>query len=415
MKNIIDTDIFIAGAGAAGIAAAVAASELGMNVCVAEKNVYPGGRATASVVGTICGMYLRSNHSAEYAMHGFPKNFAERLMHLSGKKPVKFSDGLWFLSAHPNDFEKIAIEFLSHSKIKVFYNLPVIKVEASSNKITSICCSYENEKINVIPKMVIDCSGEGIICSMIDHEIIRDTEYQAAAIVFSLKNIFVVDEFQLSFSLLKLITKQIDEGKVPEYFNLLSIIPHSLIENTIQFKMGLPWKIGVEEGGSIYERAIELIKELIIFIKSSIPGFEKSELNWIAKEIGVRTGIRAKGKSILSDADVLSAIKTTDGICNGAWPVEYWRTGNKRVEMTFFAENDYYSIPAGCLESGIKENLFFAGKMISAEEKAIASARVIGTCFGTGYAAGVLASFKVQNKSREDAIDFIRQKMTFSQ
>ena len=83
----------------------------------------------------------------------------------------------------------------------------------------------------------------------------------------------------------------------------------------------------------------------------------------------------------------MNCIKHEDAICNGAWPVEYWRTGNKKVEMTWFAENDFYTIPAGCLLSSEKENLFFGGKIISAEEKAIASARVIGTCLGTGFAA----------------------------
>ena len=69
------------------------------------------------------------------------------------------------------------------------------------------------------------------------------------------------------------------------------------------------------------------------------------------------------------------------------------------------------SVPAGCLESGEVSNLFFAGKIISADEKAIASARVIGTCLGTGYAAGLLAAYKVLGKKREDAISYIRDKM----
>jgi hypothetical protein len=79
--------------------------------------------------------------------------------------------------------------------------------------------------------------------------------------------------------------------------------------------------------------------------------------------------------------------------------------------MTFLPENDFYSIPAGCLESGEKENLFFAGKIISAGEKAIASARVIGTCLGTGYAAGVLASFKAKGTGRNKAVEFIKKQM----
>lgn len=79
--------------------------------------------------------------------------------------------------------------------------------------------------------------------------------------------------------------------------------------------------------------------------------------------------------------------------------------------MTFFPENDFYSIPAGCLESEEKENLFFAGKIISAGEKAVASARVIGTCLGTGYAAGILSSYKASGKERNSAIEYIKKQM----
>ncbi len=412
MGEVIHTDIFIAGAGAAGIAAAVAAAECGMNVCVSERNSFPGGRATASAVGTICGIYLRSHDAVpKFAMNGFPRKFAEQLMKENGKLPVKFAEGLWFLPSHPSDFELISSEFLAHKKIEVLFNTKIESVEFNDTTITAVHCGREQEKKKIIPQCVIECSGEGIICTSVNHEIIRDEEYQAAAIVFSMENISVKKEFQISFSLLKKITQEIESGNVPEYFNLLSIIPSSINGNSVLFKMGLPWKTGIESDVSLETKAKALVEELVIFVKGNVPGFESAMLHWIAKEIGVRTGIRAKGKNILSDEDVLTCRKYDDGITNGAWPIEYWKTGNKRVEMTYFAENDFYSIPAGCLESPEKENLFFGGKIISATEKTIASARVIGTCFGTGYAAGVLASFKVKNKSRAEAIDFIKQKM----
>ncbi|CAN5388709.1 FAD-dependent oxidoreductase [soil metagenome] len=411
MEKIIHTDIFIAGAGPAGIAAAVAAAELGMKVCVVERNSFPGGRATASAVGTICGLYLRTYDNPVFAMQGFPKKFAERLMELNRRKPVKFSEGCWFLPFHPVDFEKVANSFLAHQNIKLLYNATVEGFESSQQLVSVIHCSSGNENLKIIPQAVIDCSGDGIICKLINHEIITDKEYQAGAIVFSVKKVSVADEFQLNFSLLKKIAQQIDEGKIQEFYNLLGIIPHSLAGNSVQLKMGLPWKISEENNDGIHEKATGLASEMFSYVHSNVTGFENSELEWIAKEAGIRTGIRANGKMFLKDEDVLTCKKSDDGICNGAWPVEYWKVGNKRVEMTFFAEHDYYSIPAGCLVSPERENFFFAGKIISAGEKAIASARVIGTCFGTGYAAGVLASFKVRQENVSDAISFIKKQM----
>ncbi|MEO7308419.1 MAG: FAD-dependent oxidoreductase, partial [Ferruginibacter sp.] len=57
MDTILHTDIVIVGGGSAGVAAAVAASRKGSQVILIERNAYPGGKATAAEVGTICGLY----------------------------------------------------------------------------------------------------------------------------------------------------------------------------------------------------------------------------------------------------------------------------------------------------------------------------------------------------------------------
>jgi hypothetical protein len=51
----------------------------------------------------------------------------------------------------------------------------------------------------------------------------------------------------------------------------------------------------------------------------------------------------------------------------------------------------YYEIPARALQAGRTQNLFMAGKSLSADARAAASARVMGCCLATGAAAGKLA------------------------
>jgi len=81
--------------------------------------------------------------------------------------------------------------------------------------------------------------------------------------------------------------------------------------------------------------------------------------------------------------------------------------------MSYFKVNDYYLIPAGALVSKHLNNLFFGGRTISATERAIASARVIGTCLSTGYAAGVLAAEFAREGVWKTAIEKIRAKQVF--
>ena len=49
-------------------------------------------------------------------------------------------------------------------------------------------------------------------------------------------------------------------------------------------------------------------------------------------------------------------------------------------------------IPLRCLVSEEIEGVFFAGRCISATHEALASVRVMGTCFATGQAAGAAAA-----------------------
>ena len=77
--------------------------------------------------------------------------------------------------------------------------------------------------------------------------------------------------------------------------------------------------------------------------------------------------------------------------------------------MTYLPLDDYYEIPAGALQSKDFENLFFAGRGIAAENKAIASARVIGTCLGTGFAAGWLAAGQSRGVDRQTSVLELRR------
>ena len=76
--------------------------------------------------------------------------------------------------------------------------------------------------------------------------------------------------------------------------------------------------------------------------------------------------------------------------------------------MRYLPAGDHNQVPAGCLVSNIIQNLFFAGRNISATDGAIASARVMGICLQTGYAAGCLAAAAASNLSLTEAVKQIQ-------
>ncbi|HEX4349485.1 MAG TPA: FAD-dependent oxidoreductase, partial [Verrucomicrobiae bacterium] len=58
------------------------------------------------------------------------------------------------------------------------------------------------------------------------------------------------------------------------------------------------------------------------------------------------------------------------------------------------------------------DNVFVAGRCISAMTGAMTSARVIGTALATGWAAGTAAAFQASGRPLEKAVALIQKQMS---
>jgi hypothetical protein len=211
--------------------------------------------------------------------------------------------------------------------------------------------------------------------------------------------------------MIRAIQKGVEEKLVPQYARGLSLTPGFEEHGKSLFKLALPQEITSEINISELSLfAKDAIKTVFRFLKNHCEIFSAGEITFIAPEAGIRTGPRNTGKYVLTGKDVLNAGKFADSVARGAWPVEYWEPG-KKVRMEYFGMDDHYDIPAGTLQSGQIGNLFFCGRNIPADDTAIASARVIGTCLATGYASGVLAAFHSRSKKISGAISEIQSEL----
>jgi hypothetical protein len=145
------------------------------------------------------------------------------------------------------------------------------------------------------------------------------------------------------------------------------------------------------------------------YLAAHVDACRNARLASIAPQLGVRSGRRIIGRARLADDDVLNARKSSSGIARGAWPMERW-TASPKPEMTYFAERDYYDIPLDCLRPRELENVFVAGRCLSAETGAMTSARVVGTALATGWAAGTAAALQAAGRSLGEAMTLTRPK-----
>ena len=407
MTNV-SFDIVIIGGGTSGVSAAYAAAKDGMNVALIEKQISLGGLAVHAEVGTICGIYQNSSdHSFDYNVSAFAKEFTTELQRLSKTTPLRDNSGLKFLPYSPKVLAELCESLLEDVGVTVFLNTDLVQVAQENKKIKAVRCEKEGLAFVMNCKALVDATGISLVSKFLNLEVIDTVLNQSASQVFTISKIDFETEANLSLVLMTAVRKAVLGGELQENQNRLYLVPGSLKNDEVSLKITVPKEVG-EDREELRSIALEAVHEIVNFLTAKVAGFAKAKLKSIAPHVGVRIDDRPVGRKVLTGADVLNCVKSDDSIAYGNWPMEIW-SQNRRVELRHLKENDYYEVSAKCLLSSEISNLFFAGRCISATDEAIASARVIGTCLQTGYASGKLASGNVNDKNSQETIQVIQK------
>ncbi|HIS55513.1 MAG TPA: FAD-dependent oxidoreductase [Candidatus Fimimorpha excrementavium] len=124
------------------------------------------------------------------------------------------------------------------------------------------------------------------------------------------------------------------------------------------------------------------------------------DLDWMGFLPGKRESRRYVGDYILNQNDVRSEGRFEDLVAYGGWTMDdHDPRGFETKERPniWHPAPSPYGIPYRCVYSVNIDNLFFAGRNISATHVANASARVMGTCALLGQAVGTAASLCVRH------------------
>jgi hypothetical protein len=131
-------------------------------------------------------------------------------------------------------------------------------------------------------------------------------------------------------------------------------------------------------------------------------GADNWALDWVGFLPGKRESRRFVGDHILCQGDVEDAGRQFKDIVGyGGWTMDdHFPEGfyHKEAGTIFHAAPAPYGIPYRCLYSRNVDNLFFAGRNISATHCALSSTRVQATCATLGQAVGTAAAIAVRNR-----------------
>jgi hypothetical protein len=127
------------------------------------------------------------------------------------------------------------------------------------------------------------------------------------------------------------------------------------------------------------------------------PQFAEAQVT-LAGQIGVRDGGRIRGRYTLSADDVRAGRKFADSAGSCSWPIEYW-DAERGVRVDYLPSGTHYEIPLSALQVSGLDNFWVAGKCLSADVWAHASARVVGACWAMGQAVGAAAATLCSERS----------------
>jgi glycine/D-amino acid oxidase-like deaminating enzyme len=410
MKKRIHSDVVVLGGGAAGVAAAVASARAGLRVSLIDGNTFLGGSATSSEVGTICGLFnFNKDQPVEIIASRFATEFAQDLAQRSATTSLCDVHGLRYLPYQVSAFRQLCLERLHQEKVDLHLQSALHAVRSSAQQIEQVTTITDRGSVEFRCLSVVDCSGLSQISQLAELPLIPSDKYQAAAQVFTISDLGKTDEATLGLVLRKELGVAVATQILPSYFDRVYIVPGSLRMHRVSLKIAIPLAVThtQENLAELKALATRLVQELTDYLIAHVALFKTAKLSHIAPKVGIRDGARAIGRYILTEHDVLSGSKFSDSVANSSWPIEEWGQ-DRRVQMRYLPKGEYYQIPARCLQSAAMENLFMAGKCISATDAAIASARVIGTCLQTGYAAGHLAAAQALGLATENAVQYIQ-------
>lgn len=393
-------DIIVAGAGPAGICAAVSAARQGARVALIERYGVVGGNLTAGYVGPILGSVG-------------PGTMRDEVCGLLGVK-----DNDWIGeqgNAHNFEEAKFTLADLvaKESNIDVFLQTAVFDVIKDGNVVKGLVCASNEGPLRFEAPVTIDCTGDGIVSFMAGAEVGKGREdglMQPVTLEFTIDGVDEerglicigdVDNVELNGQrFLDWCKDRAAEGKIPE--KLAAVRLHPCVEkgrrqvNTTQVN-----RVDITRIEQIFPADYELRQQINLlrdFLRENLPGYENIKVIGSGTTTGVRESRRIMGDYVI-DADELSAGKRfPDVIVHDAlFIVDIHNPDGAGQAEDKIQYCQPYDLPYRCFLPKGLEGLMVAGRCISGTHRAHASYRVMSICMAMGEAVGIAAALSVQN------------------
>jgi 2-polyprenyl-6-methoxyphenol hydroxylase-like FAD-dependent oxidoreductase len=393
---LAEPDVCVVGGGAAGVAAAAGAARSGLSVLLIEKYGFCGGATVAGLSGTICGLYA-SGGPARQVVFGFAGEFASALRARGALgDPVRFGR-TWLAPHDPLGWKETADALLDGAKAAVRFHTVFLKAFAEpGGPVHTLLVRGPEGMYAVRPRAVVDASGDAEVVASLGGRTGagRDGVVQTPTMVFRMGGVDMGAFLATDPAEIERLAAEADRSglyRLPRHHVYAFPMPNraEVLCNMTRIARPDGRAPDVLEGGDLSWAEAEgrrQAREYARFLRDRVPGFARAHLVDTGAQVGIRQTRSIAGVGRLTNADVLSGRKFEGAASLSAWPIEVHEAGGG-VTIRYL-EGGTYDIPFEALLPESGPNLVVAGRCLSAEHEALASARVTAQCLGMGYAAG---------------------------
>ncbi|MDQ3214719.1 MAG: FAD-dependent oxidoreductase [Pseudomonadota bacterium] len=404
----IDADVLVTGGGAAGVAAAVTAARQGLQVVLVERYGFCGGGAVAGMSGTVCGLYEatdRADLPPRQVVFGFADEFVRLLESRGGLTPPMRYGKTWTRVHDPLMWREAADHLLREAGVRVLFHTVVTGALLDGDRVTGAMAWSKEGPVQIRARLTIDASGDADLIAMAGFEsFIGDGKdamsghVQNPTMIFRLGGVdtsrFIAtygEDTILPEQVSELLRRHHGHGYVlprSKIWLFPTTRPNELLCNCTRVVGPDGRELNTLSARDFTDAEFEgrvQVREYARFFRDHLAGCERSFVVDTGTQVGVRQTRQARGVATLANADILAGRKFADGIARSPWPIELHAGAKPRVEWLL---EDWYEIPFGCFVPIRGDGLLIAGRCLSAQHEAVASARVTAQCFSYGQAVG---------------------------
>jgi FAD-dependent oxidoreductase family protein len=410
-------EVVVLGGGPAGIAAALAAGRKGRSTLLIERYGFMGGAGTAAGLSTFCGLHAVVHGKHEQVVHGIADDILARLAAMDGlnKPHLTVRDQITAQAYDISAFKIAADELMADAKVSVlFHAFGVGAVLASPERIDAVLVETKSGRFAVRGELFVDGSGDGDLAawSGVPYEI-----GDGAGNMLYPSTMFRINgvDPQKAGRAWEVIPGLMEEAeKAGRTFPRKKPIvrpqrnPIEWRANLTQIKNPNGTAVSGIDAAQLSYGEVEGRRQcwdVFRFIKETTPGFENAYIVEIAPQIGIRETRRITGEYQLTERDILGCRDFDDSIGVNGWPVEAHVKGDVKFVFTPPGSRGFNQIPYRIIVPKKVENLFVVGRCASMSHEGQSSARVSGSCFVMGQAAGTAADLALRAKIPPRRVD----------